>query len=375
MQPAQFPFVEVSGSPRERGHQYGAAVSARVRRGVEHYVEQFAAYGLDGRAIHGHVQSYLPRIRAYDPAFIDEMQGIAEGAGVDFESIVLLNARTELLHEARTAAKVERAKEEPDGCTGVVVLPEASDSGRLVHALNWDWKAECASTSVVVRIRRDDGPDVLTFTEAGALARAGMNEAGLAVTANYIESDRDFEKPGVPLALVRRKVLQSAGYAEAIGVIVSTETLTSNNLLLSHRDGVAIDFECAPSETFPIYPQNGVLVHANHWTSQAAIAKYKDTGVLTTPDTLYRDHRVRALLSAKAGKLTTADVIDALRDDFGTPWAVCRPPRPNLYGALTATVAMLVMDPSAGVMEVTPLPALNRESTTYRLSGEPAMVA
>ena len=375
MQPTQFPFIEISGSPRERGHQYGAAAAARVRRGVEHYVEQFAAYGLDRRAIHCHVESYLPRIRAFDPAFIEEMQGIAEGAGVDFEAVVLLNARTELLHEARIATRQERIKEEPDGCTGVVILPEASETGRVIHALNWDWKAECATTSVVLRIRRDNDPDLLTFTEAGALARAGMNAAGLAVTANYIETDRDFEKAGVPLALVRRKVLQSSSYAEAVGVIVSTETLTSNNLLLSHRDGVAIDFECAPSETFPIYPENGVIVHANHWTSQAALAKYKDTGVLTTPDTLYRDHRVRTLLLAKGRKLTAADVVEALRDDFGAPWSVCRPPRPNLYGALTATVAMLVMDTTADVMELTPLPALNRESTTYCLSGEPAMAA
>ncbi|TIP97213.1 MAG: acyl-CoA--6-aminopenicillanic acid acyltransferase, partial [Mesorhizobium sp.] len=74
-------------------------------------------------------------------------------------------------------------------CTGAVILPEATRNGRLIHGQNWDWKAECAETSVVLRIRRTDGPDLLTFTEAGGLARSGFNAAGIGITANYLESD------------------------------------------------------------------------------------------------------------------------------------------------------------------------------------------
>ena len=43
-----------------------------------------------------------------------------------------------------------------------------------------------------VPLRRDDGPDLLTFTEAGALGRSGFNAAGIAITANYLRSDRDY---------------------------------------------------------------------------------------------------------------------------------------------------------------------------------------
>lgn len=375
MQIAQFPLIEIHGPPRERGRRYGAAAATRIEEGVRHYLKQFSSYGLDPRGIHGHVAGYLPRIREFDNGLIEEMQGIAEGAKLEFESIVLLNARTELLHEARVVAKQDKPREEPDGCTGVVVLPEAAADGRLIHALNWDWKAECAQTGVVLRIRRDDGPDVLTFAEAGALARSGLNAAGIGATANYIESDQDFRRPGIPLALVRRKVLEAGSYAEAIGVIVSTEKLSSNNLMLSHKDGVAIDFECAPAETFAIYPEDGILVHANHWTSPAGLSKYKDVGILNTPDSFYRDFRVRELLKRKARPLTVSDVTEALGDDFGAPWSVCRPPRPTPRGDLTATVAMFVMDTTAGSMHITPLPALNRTSTTYSLSSTSALAA
>jgi hypothetical protein len=56
---------------------------------------------------------------------------------------------------------------------------------------------------VVVRILRDDGPDLLTFTEAGGLARSGFNSAGIAITANYLESDRDYRELGIPLPFIR----------------------------------------------------------------------------------------------------------------------------------------------------------------------------
>ena len=77
--------------------------------------------------------------------------------------------------------------------------------------------------------------------------------------------------------------------------------------------------------------------------------------------------RVRGLLAPQIGALTRDAVKSALFDGFGAPWSVCRPPRPSIGGTLTATVAMILMEPALGVMEVAPLPALNRRFTTYRL--------
>ena len=358
-----FPLIEVSGPPRERGRQYGRQAAARIERGVAHYAEQLqrASFGWDG--IRGLVADYLPRIEDFEPAYVDEMRGIAEGAGVPFEAVVLLNARTEILKLGRRRSESDT----PDGCTGIVALPDATQSRRVIHAQNWDWKAECAETAVVLAIRRDDGPDLLTFTEAGGLARSGFNAAGIAITANYLECDRDYRQIGVPLALIRRKVLESEHLALAMRAVYATPKSGANNMIVSHADGVAIDFECAPDETFPLHPERGLLVHANHWVSSVALTKLTDTGIVNTPCTLYRDVRVRSLLAPQVGSLTRDSVKAALFDDFATPWSVCRPPRPGVNGVVTATVAMIVMEPALGVMEVAPLPALNRRFTTYRL--------
>jgi isopenicillin-N N-acyltransferase-like protein len=69
------------------------------------------------------------------------------------------------------------------------------------------------------------------------------------------------------------------------------------------------------------------------------------------------------------GTIAPQHVKDALFDNFQTPYSVCRPPRPSATSSegQTASVAMVVMQPSLGIMEVCPLPALNREFTAYRV--------
>jgi hypothetical protein len=308
------------------------------------------------------------------------MRGIADGSGVPFDHVVMINARTEVIAEARrisgAALSAAAAIAPKDGCTGVVIMPQRSRTGRLIHGQNWDWRAECAETAIVLRVRRDDGPDFLTFVEAGGLARNGFNAAGIAITANYLRSDRDYRQTGVPLALIRRNVLEQEHFALAIKSVATTPKSCSNNMMLSHADGVAIDLECAPDESFPLYPSDGLLVHANHFVTTAALSKVKETGIAASPDSYYRDMRVREKLEAAGRSLTREDLKTALFDDFGKPYSVCRPPRPMADSFdLSATVAMVIMEPKEGVMEVAPLPALNKVFTRYSLVDEPKMLA
>lgn len=371
------PLIDLSGTPHARGVSYGTQARERIRRGIGHYAAQLRAMDLDDAGIAALVRDYMPVVDGFDPLYRVEMEGIAQGADVSFEEVALLNARTEIL---KLASRPDlRASllpdDEPDGCTGVVALPAATADGSVIHAQNWDWKAECAETAVVLRIRRDDGPDIMTFTEAGGLARSGFNAAGIGITANYLESERDYRQMGVPLALIRRKVLEQQHVALAMQSVYCTAKSASNNMIISHCGGVAIDFECAPDETFQVHATDGLIVHANHWQSPVALGKLRDTGIRSTPDSLYRDMRVRELLTARRGQITMDDVKAALFDDFASPWSVCRPPRQNLSSNLSATVAMIVMQPAAGVMDVAMLPAVQRDFSRFTLAMESGAVA
>ena len=102
------PLVEISGSPRERGRQYGEQAAERVRLGIEHYSAQLTGSNLTADGIKSLVRHFEPTIDAFDATYLEEMRGIADGAGVAFESVVLLNARTEILKLAQTPSGLAR---------------------------------------------------------------------------------------------------------------------------------------------------------------------------------------------------------------------------------------------------------------------------
>jgi isopenicillin-N N-acyltransferase like protein len=374
-----FPFLSVSGTPYERGRQHGRVLAPRVRRSAALYNGTLDRLGFGGERGNALIRKFAAQIEAFGSHYVEEMRGIADGAELPFEHVVMINARTEVISEARRLAQADvqaaAALATKDGCTGAIILPTRSANGRLIHGQNWDWRADCAETAIVLRVRRDDGPDFVTFVEAGGLARNGFNAAGIAITANYLRSDRDYSQTGVPLALIRRKVLEQEHFALAIRIVATTPKSCSNNMMLSHAGGVGIDIECAPDESFALWPQDGLIVHANHFTSTAALAKLRETGIGESPDSYYRDLRVRDALQAAGPSLTTGDLKRALFDTFGTPYSVCRPPRPGSHDDLSASVAMVVMEPASGWMEVAPLPALNRVFTRYSLTEEPQTLA
>lgn len=361
------PLVEISGTPFERGQQYGEQAADRILKGIDHYTYQLHDSGLAEEDLAEIINRFAGAIEEYGSHYIEEMRGIARAVNTDVAAILLLNARTEILKLARRRQHGQDDFIQSDGCTGVFVMPPATRDGQFIHAQNWDWKAECAETAVVVKIRRDDAPDIITFTEAGGLARTGFNAAGISISGNYLETDRDYRELGVPLAIIRRKVLEQEHLALAMQAVYGTRKSASNNMMIGHAQGIAIDFECAPDETFLVYPDKGLLVHANHFQSQVALAKLLDKGVVNMPDSLYRDLRVRGLIEPHLGKVTINHVKDALFDNFESPWSVCRPLRRSLSNNQSATVAMIVMVPAEGRMEVALLPAINPHFTSYDL--------
>lgn len=358
-----FPEVEVSGSPRARGHQQGVAVAERVAASAALYRGQMQRRGIGAEEQARMARAFMPVIAAYDPAYLEEMEGIAEGAGIAIEDIVTINCRTEMMFGSEHA----RA-DKTDGCTGLIVMPERSATGRLLHAHNWDWREECVDTGIVLKIRAEDGNDMLTFCEAGALARHGFNRAGLAISGNFLMCERDYVRPGqAPLALIRRKLLESGSLSAAMASLWAHDRYCSNNLMLSHSGGEAVNLECAPDEIFWSVPEDGVLVHANHWITPSARAKLRDIGLRSGPNSLYRQRRVEHALRTHPAAIDMDFVKHVLADEYGKPDSVLRSPKPVSFDSISATVATTLMDPGAGRMWIARKPYEGRAFVEYRL--------
>src|SRR5262249_25922255 len=88
---APFPLIELSGSPRERGRTHGQAAADRIKRGVAMYAESLVKNGVDWAHLEQRANAMAPVVEKFDPAYLEEMRGIAEGSGQPFAGIMLMN--------------------------------------------------------------------------------------------------------------------------------------------------------------------------------------------------------------------------------------------------------------------------------------------
>jgi isopenicillin-N N-acyltransferase-like protein len=364
-----FPIVRVGGSAYERGRQHGNQAGDRVARSVAIYRDAFAdTAGLDWNDVLRKSTDFARMIASFDSGILSEMQGIADGAGFELEEIVAINCRTEILFGSRnrTGTALQEAE-----CTTIAVAPAASAERTTILAKNWDWKAQCRDSVIVLQAQQDEAPDFVMLVEAGMVGRDGFNEAGIAVCGNLLRSTLDGSKPGVPVPFIRRRVLNSARLDHAMGEILDAQRAASTNYIVAHDSGIIINFEASPEQVFPVYPERGLLTHSNHFTHLAA--QVQGIGKLTSPDTLYRMHRVRELLEPKIGDIGIDDVKSALRDHAGLPQSVCRHPDPDLPDSRQSmSIASVIIDLGKREMHVAVGAPCSHDYVTVGLPGSAA---
>ncbi len=197
------------------------------------------------------------RIGAFRPALAEEIEGIAAGAQQPPELLFAINARTELLAGGQVAGA-------PGECSTAAVL-RADGTGVL--AQNWDFHPDLAASRVVWTMER-----CTTFTEAGILAKIGVNADGVALAINFLASDRDGGLDGVPVHVLCRALLEEARTVDdARALIAATPLSASVCMTVAGPDGsggvTARAFECWPGGVAEVAPEPGRdwVAHTNHF--------------------------------------------------------------------------------------------------------------
>jgi isopenicillin-N N-acyltransferase like protein len=327
---ASFPVLTLEGSPSQRGLAYGRAAADRIRDGVDFYRNRIAEAGLNGARLQRAAGRLAEEVGRFDDGMLVELEAIAHGAEVTLGDVMSLNARSEML---RTAG---------EGCTAIACLPASTRNHHTLLAQNWDLHPSRVAAGVLLRILPDDAPGMLTFAEAGALARCGLNEAGVGVTGNALECEGGTRAGGVPIAALRRRILSCGTIAEALAAVRDAPRGTSVNHLIASAEGVAVACETTVDQVYEVAPEDGLLGHTNHFRAPRAQQELVDTGIGLHPDTLPRAERIRELVAARR-PTDAADVQEALRDHEGHPDSICR--HATTVDARTwTTLASVVMD-------------------------------
>ncbi len=309
------PTISLKGTPKEIGSQYGFACREMIRKNIDLYFRLFQYYAnLNYQQSCQLAQRFIPIIQKFDPELLEEIEGIAVGAGVAREEVLAINVRTELMYPDKSAPASE--------CTSVAALSPATIAREVLIGQNWDWKPHLKESTVILEIEQLNRPKVITLTEAGVVGKIGCNSAGLGACLNILKAP--LEKIGLPIHILMRAILKSPSMGDAVAKIVSMDRGSANNCLLAHRDGLAMDFEMAPQTLDFFYPQNGILFHTNHFNSE--LLKPLEGNLAQYPDTLLRYGIAQQKLFGRMGKISSADFQELFRDHFNFPNSICRHP-------------------------------------------------
>ncbi|MFD9909909.1 C45 family autoproteolytic acyltransferase/hydolase [Streptomyces sp. NPDC059063] len=329
------PVVEISGTPTERGRQYGEAVRPQLRAALAYYEAAFGqSAGLTWDQVTARAARWLTPVRDYAPHLVEEMEGIAQGAGVTLLDVLALNARGEVIYDRSfkdLTPDDQGEGEASDGCTSFAAYGPASGDGHVYAGQNWDWRAGVADTVVMLRIVQPPKPTLIMQVEAGQVGRQGANSAGIALNANGL-GGRFSDTVGLPQTVVRRSVLDQHAITDAVHVLCRTRAHIASNALLTCREGFAVDLETTPAGHGWMYPTDGLLVHGNHYQAGVPAALAPDYRPLS-PDSLVRVPRaeegLRALRASTGPDESVKIIKQALSDHLGHPESLCTHPDPR----------------------------------------------
>ncbi|MBQ9941550.1 MAG: acyl-CoA--6-aminopenicillanic acid acyl-transferase, partial [Christensenellaceae bacterium] len=297
------------------GFAHGSGAKERVHTCLHAYRNMFAAQGIGWDAAREQAKTHIPAIEAYHSDLLDEMRGVADGAGLPFEDILVLNARSEITFA------MGGKKKESDGCTSAAVTPERTADGHMLIGQNWDWKKPLRQALVLLKVISPGEPDILMLTEAGILGKMGMNSAGLALCLNALAAD--YKPEGVPLLLALRRTLEAETLMGAVREATRARVGCCGNFLLGHRDGEALDVELACEDFDVLYPKESILVHSNHFVSPR-LPRYPhfDTMKRGSSSSFMRLGRADKLFRA-AGKADVETFRRVFADHADHPHGIC----------------------------------------------------
>lgn len=245
------PLVQLRGDPFAIGFQHGAARSAAVH-----------GFLADGLCRLNKVMErpttlaeLAPMIDAYDaaigvsvPAFRDELQGFAEGAGVSRLAATLLQVRREIMGYRKVVTAGD--------CTTY-----ARNGPAWVLAQTIDLNGDLDDQLCVLNLVAGTGRRALVLTFTGLIGYLGMNSDGLAVGLNLVLGGT--WKPGLPPYLAIRYLLESVGsVTDALGLLGRLQLASSRSLTLCDAHTVAW-VEILDGEIRSVQARE--TVHTNHF--------------------------------------------------------------------------------------------------------------
>jgi hypothetical protein len=316
--PAAIGLLRVAGSHREVGRQVGEATAEVLRRGVEFDERLPSGRGRDDQL--ALAVRYREATRRAVPWIVEEIDGAAEGAGVD--PLALFAISTEEIWGASTPPEIRGGgpRRTQGRCSDLVAVPPLTRDGHVWVAHNNDLRPSTEPDVVAIEWRVPGEPVVLSLG-IGPWISVGWNDAGLSLTGNELTPND--ERVGVPRLLMVREQLTATTLEAATDLALRPDRASSYNTVYGFRDGRALDIEGSATDAEITRPdEHGALAHTNHYVCDRMLPYEGDPGYALLSGVRYA-RATELLAEARPGTVDGAWMRAALSDHATDP-SICR---------------------------------------------------
>lgn len=311
----------LKGSPYAQGQQLGQGAADLIRDNLRDQaaLRERVSGGLDLRVYQAMTRRNEAWVSRTCPELLDELQGVADGSGVDYVDLLHLNLNTDVAYARAYAAVLD--------CTQVLATGTATVDGKTYIGKTRDLTMG-PTRHVLLHREYDDGTYRNEFQVAGQMTLpVGFNGHGVAMTTSGQWSERvvlDLARGDCAWHILNLQPICRAARSadEALQMIREQPRMAGMQVMLAD-ERAAMALEITDREVHVFEPEDGIVVRTNHFLSPAL--QHLAPTPTENRGTFDRYARARALAEQRHGHVSAHDVLGILSDHAEPPAeSICR---------------------------------------------------
>ncbi|MFA5850945.1 MAG: C45 family peptidase [Bacteroidales bacterium] len=257
---SNLPILHLNGTPYENGFQHGQIMKSRIHELVGLWKKDIEKnYQISADVfikVFLSSTDYIPSIKKWTPDLLEEIKGISDGSGVDFNTIFAF----QLIDEIWTNARLINI---PHHCTSVGINNYKKDGSSNYIAQNIDITPFYHGFEILldIKVKNTDSRKLVT-TFAGYIGANGLNKR-IGISVNSL-SDLKSSLNGLPVCCIVRGVLEKKSFEEAVNFIKTVKHASGQNYIVGSNHDI-ISLECASDLLTEYWPDStkDYTFHAN----------------------------------------------------------------------------------------------------------------
>ena len=314
-------LLHLSGTPYEMGYQHGTLMREEIKNGTvpvfSDPISHNASFALKPKWVRLFLMKYL-EVTVYGPIenntpreYLEELRGIADGAGLDFKTVFIANFLSDLTMAMTPGVIEKKAGELGSGpeCTGFAAAGGATPDGKLVFGRNTDYSGQgrWLPYQTIFFYKPKGGLGYVNIGTAGLIkCNSAMNEAELVVSGHFM-AFAGADPAGVSFTILENEIMRKARTLdEALTILDQAKRGGSFGLIVADgkkRDAAAV--EATGRRIGIMRMERGTVVLTNFATTEELgpddlLLKHN----LLLRNVVGRYERMRLLLSDNYGRIS-----------------------------------------------------------------------